>query len=110
MQMWKIRRMSVKRINLWLSAIGKLLKHYEGRVRIKLYCPLCRVNPKEGCNICPWQIIEGDECENVAMELCGTTASRCRGNLNFKRWRVMRLGQLKNWKKIFKAELARRDI
>lgn len=108
MQNWKIKRMSISRINLWLSAIGKLLKHYEGEVRLES-CPLCKVNQAEGCIICPWVVIEGEECEDVASRLYGRSASQCRSNLNFKKWRILRLGQLKFWKKTFMLELARRS-
>lgn len=115
MQNWKIRRMSVMRINQWLSAIGKLLKHYEGKVRI-YSCPLCYVPKKGGygtdkCWLCLWEIIEGKECKDLAKELYGSYyVSRCRSNLRFKKWRIIRLGQLRNWKKILKIELARRNI
>ena len=115
MQNWKIKRMSVKRINLWLSAIGKLIKHYEGKVRIN-HCPLCHVSrrshsPGDCCWLCLWEIIEGVDCEDFAKELYGVRrASVYRSNLRFKKWRIIRLGQLRNWKKIFKVELARRDL
>ena len=110
MQYWKIRRMSVKRINLWLSCIGKLLKHYEGEVR--LYdCPLCKVNRRVGCEICPWGIIEGVDCEQAAQELCSKSAYHCRNHyILHRKWRTLRLRQLRNWKIIFKIELARRDV
>lgn len=108
MKNWKIKRMSTKRINQWLSAIGKLLKHYEGKVRVNR-CPFCDVT--SWCDSCPWKIIEGMRCEDFAQELYGASgdASNCRNGLKrYKRWRVARLGQLRNWKKIFKLELARR--
>ena len=108
MQNWRIKRMSVKRINQWLSAIGKLLRHYEGKVRIN-YCPFCDVLPGWGCSPCPWEVIEGISCEGFARKLYGHTgANRYRSDLRFKRWRIIRIGQLRNWKKIFKLELARR--
>lgn len=102
--------MSVKRINQWLSAIGKLLRHYEGKVRLNR-CPLCDVVTVFGCSSCPWKIIEGMQCEDFARKLYGEGADvvYCRGGLKkYKRWRVARLGQLRNWKKIFMVELTRR--
>jgi len=111
MQTWKIKRMSTRRINQWLSAIGKLLKHYEGKVRVK-GCPLCdMVDVGMGCLPCLWEVIEGIHCKAFAQKLYGKNADagNCRNGLKrYKRWRVARIGQLKNWKKIFKLELARR--
>ena len=111
MQAYKIKKMSVKRINQWLSAIGKLLKHYEGKVGVYT-CPLCDVPTRVGCDYCLWKIIEGNHCEDFARELYGDDADpgELRENLRFKRWKIVRLGQLKNWKKILKLELARRDV
>lgn len=111
MQNWKIRKMSVKRINQWLSAIGKLIKHYEGKVRIK-DCPLCMVFNGKGCEPCLWRIIEGEFCWKLKNRLYGLDhcVGHYRKDLRFKKWRIIRLGQLRNWKKIFKLELARRDV
>jgi len=109
MQYWKIKRMSVKRINLQLSAIGKLIKHYEGKAKVSR-CPLCKMAFKQGCYVCPWKIIEGMDCFAGAFKMYGSKSpSTLRSNLRFKKWRTLRLGQLRVWKEIFKLELARRD-
>lgn len=110
MQNWKIKRMSVKRINLHLSAIGKLRRHYEGKAKVNR-CPFCVMVPQQGCDICPWEIIEGTDCFAYACKVYGKakTPSALRSNLRFKKWKVLRLGQLRVWKEIFKLELARRE-
>ncbi len=111
MQNWKIKRMSVKRINQWLSAIGKLIKYYEGKVRID-GCPLCKV-PQQAkkttrCDRCLWEIFESTTC------ICFQKKNKIWGDMpqvrDSKRWQTLRIPMLKNWKKIFKLELARRDV
>lgn len=111
MQNWKIKRMSYRRINQWLSAIGKLLRCYEGKIKLKI-CPLCQVAHTKGCEgICPWYVIEGKSCDDFAMELYSedAVAENCRnGLIRYRGWKVARLRQLRNWKQIFQAELDRR--
>lgn len=110
MQNWKIKRMSVKRINLILSAIGKLIKHYEGRAKVNR-CPFCVMVLLQSCDICPWSIIEGTDCFALAYGMYGNKfPSDLRDNLRFKKWRALRLLQLRSWKEIFRLELAKRNI
>lgn len=111
MQNWKIRRMSVMKINQWLSAIGKLLRHYEGKVKLNR-CPLCDITSgKLGCGSCPWKVIEKTDCFLFAIKIYGWgTPTHFRSNLQFKKWKTLRLLQLRSWREIFKLELARRDV
>lgn len=102
MQNWKIKKMSYKRINLHLSAIAVLAKHYKEGTDL-LFCPLC-VEP--GCADCLWEIIEGKQCFDFRREL------GIEGEMiiirNYKEWQEARIPMLKRWKKILKAELKRR--
>lgn len=105
MQNWKIKRMSEKRIKRWLSDIDKLIRHYEGKAKVDR-CPLC---VGIHCRNCLWVIIEGIDCEDFAFKLYGNWgASGYRRDLRNKKWRNARLIQLPQWKKILRAELARR--
>lgn len=102
MQNWKIKRMSRKRINLWLKGIGFLLHHYIDHKK-PYYCPLCDVTLCDGCL---WEIIEAKQCFDLKREL------GLEGDMiivrNYKRWQTARIPMLRRWKKILKAELARR--
>lgn len=102
---YKIKRMSIKTINFWLSAIKMLITHYEGKARIN-GCPLCEC---PSCNDCLWNIMEGMSCEDLCVKLYGHRwATYYRDHLQFRKWRRARLTQLPRWKKILKAELKRR--
>ena len=107
MQNWKIKRMSVKRINEWLPAIAELIKHYKGITKI-CGCVLCDVVVEYSCGNCLWRIIESKHCDDLAYELYRKDASDCRNSPRLIKWRTIRLWQLRRWKKILKAEMARR--
>jgi len=98
MQNWKIKRMSGKRINLHLSAIAVLAKHYKEGTDL-LYCPFCA---ELGCADCLWEIIEGKQCFDFRREL------GIKGEMiiirNYKEWQEARIPMLKRWKKILQAE------
>jgi len=112
MQNWKIKRMSNWRIKEWLRAIEKLLDHYVGKRKLGSCgsCPLCMI---QDCDKCLWQIIERKDCTGLVDELYPShnfSLVNVREDFRYKKWRTTRLAQLKNWKKILKAELARRDL
>ena len=95
MQNWKIKRMSVKRINRCLSDIDKLIRHYEGKEKVDR-CPLCIGTP---CSSCLWIIIEGIDCECFAKKLCGNY-----GAVSYRRdLRNKRIDEIKSYQNAFDA-------
>ena len=104
MQKYKIKRMSIKRINEWLEAIDALLRTYEIKANVRV-CPFCCLISFGDCKNCIWYIIEEIGCNNFARTIDFRSAIDAR---NKKRWRKARIPMLKNWKKILKAELKRR--
>ena len=68
MQNWKIKRMSYKRINAWLYAVGILLNHYKGDMPV-IICPLCNIPSLFSCKHCLWGILENKECFDFKREL-----------------------------------------
>ena len=111
MKNWKIKRMPEYRIYEWLRAIKQLMNHYLKKEGIRYHdsCPFCRIPPNE-CDGCLWQIIEGKDCSEFSDELYPNSSTvDMRTYPQYKKWWDIRLIQLKNWKKILKAELARRN-
>ena len=102
MQNWKIKKMSEKRINLWLQGINFLLRNYT-KGKNPYYCPLCDVALCDGCL---WTIIEGKQCFDLKRDL------RLGGDMvearKYKKWQTARIPMLRHWKRILKAEMARR--
>lgn len=111
MQDWKIKRMSVKRLERWLHEIGRLLSHYLGIHKLdELDCPICFAPCKE----CLWEIIERKDCAVFRVEIypkktCLIETSDLRRNPNkYRKWKKIRISQLMNWEKIMTLELERR--
>ena len=109
MQEWKIKRMSVKTLERWLDAIGRLLSHYLGITRLNwLDCPICFVSCKE----CLWAIIERKSCTDFRIELYPEafieTPDTRRNPNTYRKWKKARISQLMNWEKIITLELERR--
>ena len=103
MQNWKIKRMSYRQIHAWIIAINKLLAYYEGKASNPIPCPFCRVIWSQSCSNCLWTIFEGGTCIAVGEKILPGWRR------NSKKWHILRIPMLKNWKKILKNELARRD-
>lgn len=103
MQNWKIKRMSVNKINVWIKAIDLLIEDFKD-TRPCRGCPLCDV-AGVGCSNCLWLIIEQEDCYDFA-ERNGFKNGPKRWE---KKWWKLRLPMLPRWKKILKTELARRD-
>lgn len=101
MQNWKIKRMSIRRLHAWIVAINGLLAYYEGKIKGDIICPLCGIT---SCDNCLWTIIEGGDCLDVGGKILPGWSRES------KKWRVLRIPMLKRWKKVLKAELARRVI
>lgn len=109
MQDWKIKRMSVKLLERWLIAIGRLLGHYLGIRELDwLDCPICFAP----CEDCLWKIIEGKDCSEFRIELYPDIykeTSDFRRNPNiYRKWKKARISQLQKWEKIMTLELERR--
>ncbi len=104
MQNWKIKRMGKKKINEWLKEIGQLLYYYQRKKTLDV-CGLCSVNMFHS-EVCLWKIIENSHCSNFKKEL-GLNVSFLSAR-NYKKWRSARIPMLRRWKKILRAELARR--
>jgi len=107
MQNLKIKRMSIKRINEWLKAIDLILNCYTKHKKLAV-CPLCRIPKAKACRYCLWEIIEDKSCFLFRNEL-GLFQYDIWEARNLKKWRKARIPMLKNWKKILKAELKRRN-
>ena len=113
MQPWKVKQMSYKRIHAWIIVINKLLAYYEGRLKKLQGCPLCDL-PGTCETGCLWGIFEGKTCCDFKEEMFPNTYIGW-GLIDWdrlkrsKRWRSLRIPMLRNWKKILKAELARRE-
>jgi len=110
MQNYKIKRMSKRMINNWLSAIDEMLDHYKGRKKIgvRSYCPICIVSD---CGDCIWEIIEETDCVDFLGEIYASLdleVEEARDDFRYKKWHKARLAQLPRWTKILKAELKRR--
>ena len=101
MQNWKIKRMSRKRINEWLYAVGILLNHYKGNMPL-LGCPLCDIPRFFACKNCLWEILEHKECFDFKREL-GIDGDICIVR-DEKKWQSARIPMLRRWKKILQAE------
>ena len=113
MQNWKIKRMSNKELLAQLKVVGSLLYYYQkGRDYIN-DCPLCEVATKyhqravATCYHCLWRIIEGDSCMNFSEEEFGSEVTDMTDKED---WHKVRIPMLRQWKKILKTELARRDV
>lgn len=112
MQNWRIKKMSHKELEAQLKAIGSLLYYYHKGTDYADSCPLCKagwkLHPKapDACSVCLWGIIEGEDCEDFAKREFGVLSA---GNISMKSaWHKVRIPMLRRWKKILKAELARR--
>jgi len=105
MQNWKIKRMPKRKIGKWLKAINILLRRYEHRINLYGDCPLCDVEDTKciKADNCLWQIIEGIHCYYYARGRGFHS-----GLTRKKAWIKLRIPMLRRWKKILKAELARR--
>ena len=104
MQNWKIKRMSYKRLGEWIKEIDHLLYYYERRKRLDVcgLCIICMYN----CGTCLWEIIDNSHCSDFKRKL-GLNLNIIYAR-NKKKWREARIPMLRRWKKILKAELARR--
>ena len=107
MQNWKIKRMGKEKINEWMKAINNVLRIYETRTVKLTLCPFCNISGLDriGCDNCLWYIIEEFGCNYFASRIGFSSALTARKQ---KRWHEARIPMLKRWKKILKAELARR--
>ena len=98
MQNWKIKRMSNKRINEWLWAIGFLLRHYVKHTDAYT-CPFCDMG---NCLNCLWHIFEGKDCFDFKTEL-GLTGDMWKVR-TIREWHKARIPMLRRWKKILQVE------
>lgn len=114
MQNWKIKRMSDKELNEQLKAVGSLLYYYQKGKDFLDDCPLCEVGNEHHprclrvCDYCLWEIIENEDCGDFAWRKFKTSSAAWLTGK--KEWHNARIPQLKNWKKILKIELARRNL
>ena len=104
MQNWKIKRMSYKRINGWIEEMNRLLGFYQRKERLDV-CRLC-VLVSYACNVCLWKMIENSHCSDFKKKL-GLNMDIIEAR-DTNEWRASRIPMLRRWKKILKAELARR--
>ena len=103
MQNWKIKRMSTKKLSKLLKAIGSLLYYYQKGEAYPSDCPLCIAIVY--CNQCPWRTIEGNHCTDFSLEEFGLDICCV---IDKEDWHKIRIPMLRRWKKILKAEMARR--
>jgi len=116
MQNWKIKRMSYKELTAQLKAVLSLLYYYQKGSDYPDNCLLCTVPEKHHeralrsgstCDFCLWQIIENEDCGDFAdRKFNVSSAAWLTGK---KKWHKVRIPMLRRWKKILKAELARRE-
>ena len=104
MQNWKIKRISEKRIKEWIKEIDHLSDYYQRKEKLDV-CNLCCIVGYH-CPTCLWKIIENSHCSNFKREI-GLTINIIYAR-NRKEWHKARIPMLRRWKKILKAELARR--
>lgn len=104
-----IWKMPKETIDEWLVAIERMLNHYSGKQKLVEHeeCPLCFPE----CDDCLWEIIEEIHCSDMVTKIYDDeelAIEEVRDNLRFKKWRDLRLRQLKKWKSIMKHELKSR--
>ncbi len=112
MQDWKIKRMSVKRLERWLDSVDLLLRWYLGKTEVTSMpnCPLCWAD----CDDCLWLIIERKNCDNFRDELYpkrdSIGVSTLRRYPKYTKWKNARIKQLIHWRLIIESELLRKSV
>lgn len=111
----KFKKISCTELNLQIETVDELLSCYKRgdapTTSAFETCPLCFITELYGkygghmdCNICLWEILEEETCDDYSGRLFNTPSSYVS---HTKKWRKVRIPMLRRWKKILKTESRR---
>ena len=82
---------------LMLTAVERLLVYYQGGYKNEEldWCPLC-VASEVGCKGCPWELFEGERCEDIISDICDKRL------YPKARWRTASIKRLTRWARLIR--------